>query len=58
MTEQVITRKENILVSNQTDEIYIGSTCRRLLRMRTVGHRSNFNLRIRGEFNYVSRFEK
>jgi hypothetical protein len=45
------------LVSNQTDQVYIGSTCRKHLCTRMAGHRACYKAWLKGEFNYITCFE-
>ena len=45
------------LVSNETDKVYIGSTCQRLLSSRFSGHKTNYKSWLDGNFPYVSSFD-
>ena len=44
------------IVSNQTDDIYIGSTCQKLCQ-RMCNHRCNFKLWKNGKYYFVTSFE-
>ena len=45
------------LVSDQTDKIYIGSTCEPILCRRLAKHRSDFKLYLKGKSHYVTSYE-
>ena len=45
------------IVSDQTDDIYIGSTCQKLLSMRLAGHKLSYARWLGGKHNYISSFE-
>jgi len=45
------------LVSNQTDKIYIGSTCQRLLSKRLGSHRSHYKMWLAGNYCNTRSFE-
>ena len=45
------------LVSNQTDKIYIGSTCKERLCQRLAGHKCKYNYWLKNNTNYTSSFE-
>ena len=41
------------LVSNQTDDIYIGSTCQKLLSTRLCGHIQDYKRWVEGKSNIL-----
>jgi hypothetical protein len=45
------------ITSDQTDEIYIGSTCEKYLSNRIAKHRTNYRAYLQGKHNYVSSYE-
>lgn len=45
------------IISDQTDEIYIGSTAKRLLSQRMGAHRADYKRWLKGDYHYVSSFE-
>jgi hypothetical protein len=45
------------LVSNETDDIYIGSTCQRLLCMRFGDHKKNYRQWLEGKNHYRTSYE-
>ena len=45
------------LISNQTDDIYYGSTIEKTLSNRLGGHRSQYKLWLNNKSNYVTSFE-
>lgn len=45
------------LVSNHTDKIYVGSTCKEYLSQRLAKHKNNYKEWIKNEKKYISSFE-
>jgi hypothetical protein len=45
------------LVNNNTNEIYVGSTCEPILARRLAGHVGSFKHYLAGKFNYVTSFK-
>jgi hypothetical protein len=45
------------IVSDQTDKIYVGSTCEPLLSKRLANHRASYKRYLQGEYDYVTSFE-
>ena len=45
------------LISNETDLVYIGSTCNKLLCKRLGGHRNDYKNYLNGNYHYMTSFE-
>jgi len=45
------------LVSNQTDQVYYGSTCSPLLSTRLAGHGKHYRLYLKDKYHYMTSFE-
>ena len=45
------------IVGNQTEDVYIGSTCQKHLSTRLSGHKATYNTWLKGKSNYTTSYE-